>query len=559
MPTLDEYKKMAELLFPNINKTPEDYYKMYPARNLPEGAEVTRFAPSPTGYMHIGGVYQALINSQIAHSKPGGIFYLRNEDTDSKREVEGACDIFIPALDGFGIRPDEGFVSSNKEIGDYGPYTQSKRKEIYQCFAKYLVSKGLAYPCFCEGENEEAKAEQNRLGLPLGYYGKWAKCRDLSLEEVEANLKQGKKFTIRIKSNGDGTRRFKFHDLRIGDTLLPVNSNDYVILKSDGQTLYHLAHLVDDTLMHTTTVVRDESWFPSVPLHVQLFEYFGLQPPKYLHTPTVNTIDKETGNARKVSKRKDDWADSRWFHISGYPKEAIVDYLMNIINSNYEPWREQHPFSPISEFEFKVSNMSKSGALFDIIKINNVSKNVISRFTGEQLFNRTIEWAEKYNKEDYNILNKNQNYSIKVLSMDRNPDRPRKDITTFAEVVGFYSFMFDETYKNDFEYNYEKLPKDLVLSVVENYSKAINYNDNKEEWFARMKEVAGKLGFATDMKEYKKNPENFVGNIADFSGVIRVTLTGRTQTPDLFEIISTLGGEECNARFNEAIKHLQNL
>ena len=275
MPNLDEYKKMADLLFPNITKTPEDYYKEYPARNLPEGTEVTRFAPSPTGYMHIGGVYQCLINRAVAKSTADGVFFLRDEDTDSKREVEGAANIFVPALRGFGIEFDEGFVSENEDKGEYGPYIQSRRKEIYQAFAKDLVSRGLAYPCFCSGDNEETKQEQVRLGLPLGYYGRFAKCRDLSLAEVEKNLAEGKPFTIRIKSNGDGLKRFKFHDLRIGDSMLLVNSNDYIILKSDGQTLYHLAHLVDDTLMHTTTVIRDESWYPSVPLHIQFFEYMN--------------------------------------------------------------------------------------------------------------------------------------------------------------------------------------------------------------------------------------------------------------------------------------------
>lgn len=558
MPNLDEYKKMADLLFPNITKTPEDYYKEYPARDLPEGTEVTRFAPSPTGYMHIGGVYQCLIDRAVAKSTADGVFYLRNEDTDSKREVAGAANIFVPALRGFGVEFDEGFISENESKGNYGPYIQSKRKEIYQAFAKDLVSRGLAYPCFCSGENEEAKQEQVRLGLPLGYYGRWAKCRDLSLEEVEKNLAEGKPFTIRIKSNGDGMKRFKFHDLRIGDSLLVVNSNDYIILKSDGQTLYHLAHLVDDTLMHTTTVIRDESWYPSVPLHIQLFEYMNLPAPKYLHTPTVNTIDKETGTVRKVSKRKDSWADSRWFHEMGYPSKAIVDYLMNIINSNFEPWRESHPDSDISEFDFKISNMSKSGALFDLQKIDNVSKNIISRMDAEELYNNTLAWAREYNINDYNLLLNTRDYAIKVLGMDKNPNRPRKDITTYSEVVKFYEYMFDELYSNDLSaYDYEKISKSNLVNALKAYKEAYNSNDTKDEWFARMKEVAGSIGFASDMKEYKKNPEGFVGSIADFSTIIRVTVTGRRQTPDLYEILQIIGKDKVIARINSAIEFLE--
>lgn len=558
MPTLDEYKKMADLLFPSIHKTPEDYYKMYPKRDLPEGTEVTRFAPSPTGYMHIGGVYQCLINRAVAKSSPCGIFYLRDEDTDSKREVAGSANIFVPSLKGFGIEFDEGFISEGQEKGDYGPYIQSKRVEIYQAFAKDLVSRGLAYPCFCTEENEEAKEEQLRLGLPLGYYGRWAKCRDLSLEEVENNLKANKPFTIRIKSNGDGTKRFKFKDLRIGETMLPVNSNDYIILKSDGQTLYHLAHLVDDTLMHTTTVIRDESWFPSIPLHIQLFEYFNLPAPKYLHTPTVNTIDQETGNIRKVSKRKDNWADSRWFHEKGYPSSAIVDYLMNLINSNYEPWRNEHPNSSVLEFEFKISNMSKSGALFDIAKIDNVSKNVISRMSGEEVYNRTLSWAEKYDSNVYGLLQKHAEYAKKVFGMDKNLARPRKDITTFSEVVPFYSYMFKELYSNDYlEYDYQKLSNDTMINALKHYLSVFDILDDKDKWFGKMKEVATDCGFCPDMKEYKKNPEQFVGSVADFSTIIRVSLTGKRQTPDLYEIIQLLGEDEVKLRLDNAINFLQ--
>lgn len=556
MATLEESKIIADLLFPDITKTPEDYYKMYPPRNLPEGAEVTRFAPSPTGYMHIGGVYQCLIDSFVAHQSNGGIFYLRNEDTDSKREVEGAANIFIPALKGFGIEPDEGFISETEEKGAYGPYTQSKRKDIYRAFAKDLVARGLAYPCFCDGENSDSKEEQIRLGLPLGYYGKWAKCRDLSLEEVKANLDAGKKFTIRIKSNGDGIKKFKFKDIRIGETLLPVNSNDYILLKSDGLALYHLAHLVDDTLMHTTTVIRDESWFPSIPLHIQLFEYMGLTPPKYLHTATVNTIDVETGNARKVSKRKDSWADSRYFHEKGYPKEAIVEYLLNLLNSSFEPWRMANPDAPVTDFKFNVKNLSKAGALFDVAKIDNVSKNIISKFSGEEVYNRTLLWAKEYNENDAKVLENNKEFAKQVFGMDKNEKRPRKDITVFSEVVPFYSYMFTETYEPNFVYDKERFTKEDIIQLLADYAKEFNINDTKEQWFSRMKDVAENNGFCADMKEYKANPTAFKGSIADFSGLIRMALTSRTQTPDMYAIMVLLGEREVKDRINGVINTL---
>ena len=544
----NDNKKIADLLFPHIDKTVEYYLKKYPSRNLKEGVEVTRVAPSPTGYMHIGGVFQALINSQISkHS--GGIFYLRNEDTDSKREVLGAADIFIPALNGFGIYPDEGFISQTEEKGDYGPYIQSKRKEIYQTFAKELVSRGCAYPCFCEKEDEEAKKEQARLGVPTGYYGKWAKCRDLTYEQIKANIDAGKKFTIRIKANGDGKKRFIFEDLRIGKTSLPVNMNDYVVLKSDGQAVYHMAHLVDDTLMHTTTVVRDESWFPSVPLHIQMFEYMGFKAPKYLHTPTVNTIDKETGNSRKVSKRKDDWADSRFFHRVGYPKNAIVDYLMNLINSNYEVWREANPKAGVYEFPFSAENMSKSSALFDMAKIDNISKNVIAMMSGEELYVNLITWAKEYCPEIVSTLEKDKNYTISVLGMDKNEARPRKDITTYSEIKDFYSYMFADWYKNEYPFA-EKLKKEDIQKAVLEYAKEYNHKDTKEEWFARMKKVATSCNFATDNKLYKQNPEQYAGNMADFAGIIRIVVTGRAQTPDLYSIMQILGEKEVLSRLN---------
>lgn len=549
-----DYKKLADLLFPDVKHTVEYYIKKYPPRKLSHGAEVTRFAPSPTGYMHIGGIYQALVDSEVAHST-GGIFYLRNEDTDSKREKQGAADIIYPALVGFGLRPDEGFVSDTIEIGEYGPYTQSKRVEIYRTFTKHLVEKGFAYPCFCAEENTEARAEQMRLGLPLGYYGRWATCRSLSFSEIERNVKSGRPFTIRIKADGDGNRRFKFVDLRVGDMLLPVNSNDYVILKSDGQALYHLAHLVDDTLMHTTTVIRDESWLPSIPLHIQLFEYAGFPHPKYLHTPTINTIDATTGNVRKVSKRHDDWADSRWFHANGFPWEAVQEYLLNILNSSFEPWREANPQAPISFFKFDTSKMSKSGALFDMVKLRSVSRDVISRMSAVEVYERMLVYTKNYDHDFSKILSKHKDFTIAIYQMDRNLERPRKDITVLSEVKDLYSYMYDETFDGKYDFD-EKFDKTIMKNVLERYSKSFNHADTKEEWFERMKGVAEACGFARDTKSFKQNPNVYKGSIADISTIIRVAITGRRQTPDLFAIMKVLGNERVKLRLARAISML---
>lgn len=547
-----DYKKLADLLFPDVDKTVDYYLKKYPKRNLKDGAEVTRFAPSPTGYMHIGGIYQALLDSEIAHSS-AGIFYLRNEDTDSKREVTDAANIIPPALASFGIVNDEGFFSTTKEVGNYGPYTQSKRKDIYRTFAKELVAKGLAYPCFCTSENEEAKKEQMRLGLPTGYYGRWAPCRNLSLAQVEKNINAGMPYTIRIRANGDGNKRFKFKDERLGETLLPVNSNDYVLLKSDGQALYHMAHLVDDTLMHTTMVVRGEEWFPSAPLHVQLFEYFGFPLPKYLHTPTINTIDAETGNARKVSKRHDPWADARWFHEQGFPKEAIQEYLLNLLNSTFEPWREQNPFLPISDFMFDVSKMSKSGALFDLVKLKNVSREVISRMNASEVYDRILAYSKAYDESFYEILKKHKDLSIDIYQMDRSLARPRKDITIFSEVKVLYSYMYDELFDGKYDFD-EKYDSKTRTELLNKYLQVYSEKDSQEEWFAKMKDIAEKCGFAPETKLFKQNPEAYKGSIADVSSIIRVAVTGRRQTPDLFAILKTLGKEKVKERIEKSIK-----
>ena len=547
--------KIAELLFPNVKITPDELLKKYPNRNLNENSNVTRFAPSPTGYVHIGGVYQCMINSYFAHQSDG-VFYLRCEDTDKKREVEGASDLIYPTLVKLGIEIDEGYVSRDKDLGEYGPYLQSRRTEYYQAFAKYLVANGLAYPCFCDEEDEESadyRSEQKRLGVPTGYYGRWAKCRNLSYEQIEEYVKQGKPFKIRIKADGDGEKRIVFHDELRGDVSFPENFVDYVILKSDGTALYHLAHLVDDTLMHTSMVIRDESWLSSAPLHLQLFRYMGYKPPKYLHTAQVMTIDKNTGATRKISKRYDNWADSRWFLDNGYPVMAVQEYLLNLINSNFELWRKANPKASIKEFKLSVDKMSKSGGIFDIDKLNNISKDVISKMTKQELFKLSYEYAKQYDKNLLRLIEKDNNYYINILNIEREKEKPRKDYTTFKDIYPQIRYMYkDEFNPEKQDYEFMKITdKQEILKIVELYlDKYYNVSDDKQTWFNKIKEMCSSLGYASDMKEYKANPENFKGSVADVSTVIRVVFTTKSCTPDLYEILSLLGKENLIDRLN---------
>ncbi len=547
-----DYEKLADLLFPNIDKDIKYYLEKYPKRDLKEGALVTRVAPSPTGYLHIGTVYQALLNKTLA-LQSGGVFILRIEDTDEKREVKGAADIMYPCLKDFGVEPTEGYVSCDKQVGEYGPYKQSERKEIYQAFCKELVRKGKAYPCFCSGDDEDDscdyRKEQKRLGLQTGYYGEWAKCRNLTIEEIEENLKQKKPFKIRIKADGDGEQRIVFVDELRGKISLPKNFIDYVLLKEDGQAVYHLAHLVDDTLMHTSLVVRDESWLPSVPLHIQLFEFAGLNHPKYLHTAQILTIDEKTGNSRKVSKRYDPWADSRKFLEQGYPSEAIREYLMILLNSGFETYRLNNPLAKIEDYQFKISNMNKSGAQFDHEKLNFISRNVISRFSAEKVYDDVLNFAKNYDSELYNLICDKKDYAIKMFSIERGTKKPRKDITTYSDIKKLYYYFFRELFDKKTTYDFdEKFDRVTIKTLLERYVNSYDENDDKNTWFEKIKFLGEDLGFATDMKQYKENPDNYAGSYSDVAGIIRVGLTKEKNTPDLYEICKILGKEEIEHR-----------
>jgi len=548
-----DYKILAEMLFPHIDKNIEYYLNKYPKRNLPENALVTRVAPSPTGYLHIGTIYQALVNKTLA-KQSGGVFYLRIEDTDEKREVKGASDIMYPCLKEFGVEPMEGYVSSEVQIGDYGPYKQSERKEMYQTFCKELVSRGLAYPCFCSGDDDDEendyRKEQKRLGVQTGYYGMWAKCRNLSMEEIQENLKQNKPFKIRIKADGDGMEKVTVLDELRGKLQFPKNFIDYVLLKEDGQAVYHLAHLVDDTLMHTNLVIRDESWLPSVPLHNQLFEYAGLEKPKYLHTAQILTLDEKTGHARKVSKRYDPWADSREFIKQGIPSEAIQEYLLTLLNSNFETFRLQNPTLDINEYKFSISNMSKSGAQFDLEKLNHISKNVISMFSAEKVYDLALEYSKNFDKELENMLNSNKDFCIKMFNIERNTIKPRKDISKLSDIKGLYYYFFNDMFNlkgYDFD---ERFALEDIKTLLNRYINSYSESDEKQVWFDKIKLLGEDLGFASDMKVYKQNKEAYKGSYADIAGIIRMALTKEKNTPDLYEICKLLGKDEISRRIN---------
>ncbi len=554
---------IAELLFPEVNLTVEDLLKQYPERNLPTDAEVTRFAPSPTGYIHIGGIFQCLINSYFAKSH-NGLMFLRCEDTDKLREVEGAANLIYPTLTKMGIDVQEGFISTNEEFGNYGPYLQSRRNMYYKVFAKDLVSRGLAYPCFCDGDDDdecaEYRNEQKRLGVPIGYYGRWAKCRNLSYEMIKANLDAGKPFKIRIKAEGDGEKKIIVHDMLRGDLVMPENYIDYVILKSDKTALYHLAHLVDDTLMHTTTVIRDESWLPSLPLHYQLFKYFNFKQKNYVHTAQVMTIDKETGGIRKISKRYDDWADSRWFLEKGYPVLAVHEYLLNLINSNFEKWRNENPDKDIKEFPFEIEKMNKSGCIFDLERLNRISKNVLSKMNKDELFEKAYDYALNYDEKLKNLIEEDKEYFKKVINIEREKEKPRKDLTTYAEIYDDIWYMYDKEFINKEKfYEFSKpTSKEEIIKIVETYlEKCLDLNDTKDEWFNKIKTLCGELNYACSKKEYLENADKFKGDIADVCSILRSVFTSKSRTPDLYEIIEVLGKDKLIKRF-EYFKEIYN-
>ena len=549
---MTDTQKIADLLFPEVSAVPADLEEKYPPRALPEGPRVTRFSPSPTGYLHIGGLFGALADYMTAKAT-GGVFYLRIEDTDKKREIEDGVSGILEGLRAFGITPDEGVTGFDSETGAYGPYTQSKRVEIYHIVAKDLVRRGLAYPCFCTADELTALREQQEKdgALIRGYFGKYAKCRDLSDEEIEANLRAGKPYVLRFRSDGDENRRVRFDDIVRGKIEFPENIIDEVLLKSDGVPTYHFAHVCDDHFMRTTHVLRGEEWLSSVPKHIALFKACGFRAPKYAHTPLVLKIDEQDGTKRKISKRKDPEAAVSYFVDSGYPKEALIEYLMTLLNSNFEDWRRANPEADIYSFPFNLKKMSVSGALFDLAKLNDISKTVISRMDAQTVFDRTLEWAKTYDAEYAALLENDPQKALGMMALDRGGKKPRKDIAMWSQVRSYFSYMYPALYEKDYT-----LPENIdaadAAAILHDYSEVWSPADEKDVWFEKIKALCAPHGFTPNVKEYKQNPDAFKGHVGDVSTVIRIAVTGRTNTPDLCTILQLLGEETVHARLADA-------
>ena len=548
---MTDFKELAQLLFPNITKAPQDMEDMYPPRALKEGARVTRFAPSPTGFLHFGNLFTCMVSYKTAKTTDG-VFYVRVEDTDQKRKVDGAIDVMLKGLSVYGINADEGVVGDEKEIGDYGPYYQSARVEIYQTYAKALVEQGLAYPCFCSADElDEIRTAQENESIK-GYWGKWAKCRDLSFEQIKANIDSGMSWTLRLKSPGDLEKKCYFDDMIKGKIEMPENVQDVVLLKSDGIPTYHFAHAVDDHLMRTTHVVRGDEWISSIPIHLQLFKVLGFKPPKYAHVSPI--MKEENGGKRKLSKRKDPEAAVTYYAEEGYPQESVNEYMMTLANSNFEDWRRMNKTEPIEKFPFNLKKMSVSGALFDIVKLTDVSKNVISVMPAEKVFELAYAWAKEYQPQLAELFAQDEAKATAILNIDREGKKPRKDIAKWSDVLDYVSYMYDETFVPNYELNGNATPS-LAVKVIEEYLKVVNLDDDKDAWFGRMKDICPLVGCTPNVKEYKAEPEKFEGHVGDVSTIIRVALTGRTNTPDLFAITALLGEDTVKARLNSALNH----
>ena len=553
---LTEFEQLAALLFPEVTQTVEDLEARFPARSLKEGARVTRFAPSPTGFLHIGGLFSALI-SKLNAATTGGVFLLRIEDTDKKREITDGVSEIIKGLSAFGIDIDEGVIGFEKETGDYGPYTQSHRAEIYHTVAKRLVEQGLSYPCFYTEEELTAIREaQEAEGTPIkGIFGKWAKYRDASFETQKALLEVGKPYTLRLRSPGSEDKRISFDDLIKGKIEMPENMQDVVLLKTDGIPTYHFAHAVDDHFMRTTHVIRGDEWISSVPLHIQLFKVCGFRVPKYAHISPV--MKEENGGKRKLSKRKDPEAAVTYYAEQGYPKESVLEYLLTLANSNFEDWRRANPDAPQSAFPFNLKKMSVSGALFDLTKLTDVSKNVISRFSAEKVLADTLAWAGDYDAQLAALLGADETFAKAIFSIDRGTAKPRKDIGKWNEVRDYVAYFYDSLYENDLSALPENLSKADCAEILKAYLAAYDPTDDKDGWFSHIKALCEPLGYTPNVKEYKKNPAAFKGHVGDVSTVIRVAITGRRNTPDLYSILQILGEDTVRARLSAAMKALE--
>lgn len=542
-----DYNKLAELLFPDVVNGPDYYEKKFPERDLPKGAEVTRMAPSPTGFIHLGNLYSALADERIAH-RNGGVFYLRIEDTDEKRKVDGAVETIINVLRYFDIEFDEGAGFTDADLQNaYGPYFQRQRVEIYHAYAKDLVKRGLAYPCFCtEEELEEVRKEQEEDKVMTGYYGKYAVCRNLTLEDIEAKLKAGLTYVLRLRSAGSPDKEIVFHDRIMGEIKLPENIHDIVLLKRDGVPTYHFAHAIDDHLMRTTMVIRGGEWLASVPTHYELFHVLGFKMPSYGHTAHLMKFDEETGGKRKLSKRKDPELSLDYYRKDGYHPMAMKVYLLTLLNSNFEEWYEKFPDKDIKEFPFSVEKMSQSGALFDKDKLHNICKNELAKLSEEEMYDFLYDWAAGNEPEKAKVwfADREKMLAILRLYMGIGMKRRRKDFIYAKQIFELIGYFFEEN--NDAEEF--KFDKDTVKEILKEYLAGYDHNDDNSAWFDKLKKVADNLSFASDMKAYKANPENYKGSISDIAEVVRIAVTGRANTPDLWTIIHIIGEDAMKAK-----------
>lgn len=545
------HEELAELLFPHIHLTPADMEKRYPKRELPEGAKVTRIAPSPTGFMHLGNLYGAVTDERLAHQS-GGVFYLRIEDTDQKRLVENGVETILSVFSRFGLHFDEG-ASLEGDKGNYGPYHQSRRGEIYQTYVKDMVAKGIAYPCFCtEEELGVMRKTQEEKKENFGYYGAYAKCRNLTMEEIQEKLAAGIPYVIRYRSEGSIEHKVHHTDLAKGKIEVTENDQDIVILKSDGLPTYHFAHVVDDHLMGTTHVVRGEEWLATLPIHLQLFDAMGWKRPKYVHTAQLMKL--EGTSKRKLSKRKDPEFALDYYFQTGVPIPAIIEYIMTLLNSNFEEWRLANPMADIDEFKFTTNKMGSSGALFDLDKMNDICKNVVSRMSAEQVYESVKDWAAEYDQGFHALITRDEAYTKAILSIGRGGKKPRKDFALWSEVKDYVSFFFEELFTPDYQQMPAHLSAETIQQILTDYASVYDETQDSAAWFETLKGLCSRYGFTADMKAYRKEPEAYAGNVGDLSMVLRVAICGRSQAPDLHTVMQILGKETVLARLNQAAK-----
>ena len=546
-----DYHALAALLFPDVTTTCEELEEKYPPRNVPEGAVITRMAPSPTGFVHLGNLVQGLTSERMAHQS-GGVLFLRVEDTDAKREIPGAVEVLIESLKHYGIHFDEG-ATIDGDNGSYGPYRQRQRAGIYHVYAKKLVEEGKAYPCFCTEEELAAMREKQEANKETtGYYGAYAIWRDRPMEDIQAQLAAGQPWVLRFRSTGDVSRQFKFNDLVKGELTVTENNIDQVLLKSDGIPTYHFAHAVDDHLMRTTHVVRGDEWLPSLPFHIQLFQALGFKLPKYVH---IGPLMKMDGNSkRKLSKRKDPELALTYYKSEGFPVQAVYEYIMTLLNSNYEDWRRANPTAPATDFKFSPKKLNPAGNLFDYAKLCDVSKNEIAKMDARQVYTLLVEWAQEFDPDFAQKLTADPDFAVRILAIGRGGKKPRKDMATWADAKPYMGFFYDEYLEAPvFE---EKFEKAVIRSALEKFLERFDFQDDATVWFDKVKEITQELGFTTDMKAYKQNPDDFPGTVADVSTFLRLAVTGKTNSPDLYTVMQILGYDRTVARIRKAMEQL---